>query len=328
MINQKQTVGIGKRAKLIYNPHAGLKRKFFTTSATLEDIHVLLDQYQIPVDFVPTQYPGHATELARASIEEGYKLVLVAGGDGTVGEVANGLIRSPVTLGILPLGSFMNIARMLAIPTDLEKAVQLIKIGRTRKIDVGCITTLSGEPLQQPYYFLENAGIGIEAEVHDYFLQVERGNSFALIAAIKAVISYYHYKAKIIIDDKEMETRAPVVTISNGPFTGAAFELAPKAKLNDHRLTVRTFSMGKVSLAFAFLRLLLGKKILSKQVKSFQAKSVKIISAGKHIVHADARLFGTTPIDCRIVPNALTLICGFAKNGHDIALKKRTYLDP
>jgi diacylglycerol kinase (ATP) len=159
-----------QRAKFIYNPHAGEKRRLnpMQKKVALEDVKALLEQYQIPVDPTPTKYPKHATELAKDSIKEGYKTVIVAGGDGTVGEVINGLVGSDVVIGILPLGSVMNNARMFGIPLELEKAVELIKIRRERKIDVGGITKLNGEKMEETYYFTEQSGIGFDAIMHYY----------------------------------------------------------------------------------------------------------------------------------------------------------------
>jgi diacylglycerol kinase (ATP) len=159
-----------QKIKLIYNPQAGAKWKIFPNylqyQTSLKDIKQHLEQSEFEVNPAPTKAPGHATQLAKEAIKEGYKIVVAAGGDGTVGEVANGLVHSDVTLGIVPLGSFMNVAKMLLIPLDIEKAIQLIKIGRTRKIDVGSVNRLSGEKLGQPYYFLESAGIGLEAQLY------------------------------------------------------------------------------------------------------------------------------------------------------------------
>ena len=83
--------------KLIFNPRAGLKRGFLfqrNSKFYLEQVKFLLEKYQIEVDFSPTRKPGHAVDLAREAVRDGYKVVLVAGGDGTVGEVASGLIGS------------------------------------------------------------------------------------------------------------------------------------------------------------------------------------------------------------------------------------------
>src|SRR6186997_1905087 len=158
------TSGIEIRYKLIYNPNAGKKRNLLPTSqqATLEEIKNLFVQYQIPIDYFPTKGPGDAAILARDSIKEKYNVVIAAGGDGTISEVAAGLVGSDMTMAILPLGSFMNTPEALAIPRDLEMAVMVIKMGRSRKIDIGQINMLDGEKLSKPVFFLENAGVGLE----------------------------------------------------------------------------------------------------------------------------------------------------------------------
>src|SRR5476651_766457 len=94
-----------KKVKLIYNPKAGSKRRInpFGVRITLEEIKKLMEQYQIPIEYAPTHYSKHAIKLAQESIQEGYDLVIAAGGDGTIGEVINGLVGSNVTVGILPL---------------------------------------------------------------------------------------------------------------------------------------------------------------------------------------------------------------------------------
>lgn len=341
------------KVKLIYNPRAGAKRKLLNNkdSFALEDLISLLKQYQIEVDYFPTRRPGHATELAASASGEGYNAVIAAGGDGTVSEVANGLINTDIPLGIIPLGTFMNIARMLSIPTDLEKAVAIIKIGRTRKIDVGKITMISGErisdhpsvkikervlrdsssvintPTNTGLYFLESAGIGLDAELQEQFLEFEQGNFKTIFKMIKTYLDYYIAKSKITIDNEVIETKASLIAVSNGPFTGAALPISPQAKLNDHRLSVTIYKMSKFELVKYFLRWFISKKITQSKIQTYKAKKVKIESRSKRIVHTDARVFGTTPIELEIIPNALNVISGFPKDSK-YTLMKRTYLDP
>lgn len=320
-----------KKAKFIYNPHSGEKRgkNPLQSRLTLEEIKNMLKQYQIPVDYFPTRYAKHATVLARNSIKEGYDLVIAAGGDGTVGEVINGLVGSDVTVAVLPLGTVMNVARMLSVPLDVEKAMQLIKIRRVRKIDLGSITRLNGEKLPTPYYFIEQAGLGIDAVMHYNFSGFfDRKEYLSVFRIIKALFSFYGHKAKVYCDDSEIQTNATMVTVSNGPLGGLALELAPDAKLNDHKLTVTLFNMNMFGLTLHILRLLLkkpGGRI--RNIKTYQAKKVKIIAEIPKMVHADARLFGETPVEFRVVPAAIKVITGFPKPENS-ALLKRTYLDP
>ncbi|MBP9719181.1 MAG: diacylglycerol kinase family lipid kinase [Candidatus Levybacteria bacterium] len=314
--------------KLIYNLHSG--RKWWASrkpSVSLEEIRDLLTRYQIAFDEFPTQSKNHAFELGQKSKKEGYKTVIVAGGDGTVGEVANSLVHSGIPLGILPLGSYMNIAKMLSIPRDLEQAVQLIKIGRKRKIDVGSIVSVNGEIVSKPSYFVESIGMGLEAEMHQHINAVEKGDYAAFGSMLKTLFYYYGYPVEIIIDGTVIKTRATMITIANGPYSGASFIIAPDAKLNDHRLTVSLFYMTKFELFRYFYRILPIGSAEKRKIKMFQAKTVEIRSRNPRLVHADARLFGTTPIQCTIVPNALDVITGFPTSTES-SLAKRTYLDP
>ncbi len=314
--------------KLIYNPNSGKKwwaRNHKQTS--LEEIREILTRYQISFDEFPTNSTQHALELGKQSINEGYKTVLVAGGDGTVGQVANGLVHSNITLGILPLGSYMNIAKMLAISSNLEQAVQLIKIGRTRKIDVGSIIAMDGKKLSVPYYFIESVGMGLEAELHQHVLSFEQGDYKALFSIFGTLFYYYGYPVVVTMDGETIKTRATLVSIANGPFSGASFAIAPEAKLNDHRLTISLFFMTKLELFRHFYHILPFGKAKKRKIKVLQAKTVSIQTRKPRLIHADARIFGTTPMTCRIIPNALTVITGFSTTQNS-ALLKRTYLDP
>lgn len=326
-LNRKSKVS--EKVVVIYNPNAGKKRKILTSGQfLLEDIKELMEQYQIPADFMPTKYPGHATEIAKEAVRRGKALVIAAGGDGTIGEVANGLVGTGSILGIIPVGTFMNVASMLSVPNDIEKAVQLIKIGRTRKIDVGVVSRLSGERLEKPYYFLESCGIGLEAQLQEYILEIENGNFKSIFKIIKTMFDFFGPKGEIAVDNKRISTRAILVNVSNGPFTGASLPVSPKAKLNDHRLTVNIYKMSKWELLRYFWRARKEGAKYSKKIETYKGKKVKIITKVPRLVHADARLFGETPVEFKTFPNALNVITGFPKPNIEQALIKRTYLDP
>lgn len=207
--------------KVIYNPNAGKKRAKIGAGkqVSLGEIQKYFVQYAIEADFFPTEGPGHATQLAKNAIEEGYTTVIGLGGDGTIGEIAQGLVNTDIRLGLLPLGSYMNIAKMLGIPRDIEKAVMLLKLGRTRKIDVGAVTQLDGHPLSEPIYFIESVGLGIDAQIHSQFVRLERGEKKAIISMIRSLFEYSAHKTKITADQTTLNTRALSISISNAPFT-------------------------------------------------------------------------------------------------------------
>lgn len=121
---------------LIANPAAGQKADLTTNPAWPEEARAALARAGVAADLHLTEYARHATALARAAASAGVQLVEAAGGDGTVREVATGLIGTQTVLGILPLGSVMNTARALNIPRDLEQAAANVERHRGRHIDV------------------------------------------------------------------------------------------------------------------------------------------------------------------------------------------------
>lgn len=327
---ENQSVHNNQKAKVIFNPHAGKKRRamFKGNAVSIEDIKFYLKKYQIPADFFPTKYAGHATKLAKASVVEGYDMVIVAGGDGTISEVANGLINTKMTMGIIPLGTYMNTPRMLSIPSDnIELTFALLKLKRTREIDVVQIIALDGIKLEQPTYYLENASVGFEAIVQQHTLELENGDVTAIYRLIKDLIGMYTFSVTVTCDDTSEVIKTVQVSLSNGPYTGAGMLLAPKAKLNDHLITVAIFKMTKWEVMFFFLRLMKGKRKTYGKVETRQAEHVTITSRKKRPVHADARKYGKTPIEVMIIPNALRVVTGFAEERND-ALLKKTYLNP
>ncbi len=314
---------------LIYNPNAGTKRRMWSWKKpyTLEDIKNLFIQYQIEVDYEATKKAGDAIVLVKKAVKKGYELVIAAGGDGTISEVASGLIDTEVNLGILPLGSMMNTAWMLAIPKNLEMAVAIIKIGRVRKIDVGVITKMNDERLSKPHYFLENAGLGLEAKLQKRMLDLENKRTRNPLRLIKAFFDYYHYKTTVIIDESELKVRSPLIEVSNGSRTGAAWMVAPDAKLNDHKLTVSVFRMDVGQIVSYFIGVKMSGKFRSKKIKRYQGSIVKIVTKLPKLIHADGRVFGKTPVEFRVKPNALNVITGFPADKEQ-ALSPRTRLDP
>lgn len=318
-----------KEYKLIYNPHAGEKRKIIKSGGneTLEAIKKLLKQYQIEADYEPTKHSGHATYLAKKSIKQGYKKVLVVGGDGTVSEAANGLVGSNVTLGIIPTGTAVNIAKMLSIPMDIEKSIELIKIGRKRKIDAGAILKLENEKLEKPDYFFETVGIGLDALIQKEFKNFESGSLLSIFKIIQIYMNFYANKITLKTDDDEIITKATLISIANGPYTGFGLLLAPDAKLNDHRLTITLYRMTKFDLIRYFFNMKFEGKIDKRRLKTIQTTKVTISAKHPISLHADGTIFSKTPAVLKIIPNALEVICGFPQP-NDTSLNSRTLLDP
>ena len=314
--------------RFIYNPHAGEKRGLLRGDVTLEHVMALLEQYEVIIDPVPTKRAGHARELAVASVKAGYETVLVAGGDGTVSEVANGLVGTPVRMGILPMGTFMNVARMLSIPLELENAVRTIKMGRTCRIDVGVVEAMSGKTAKKPFYFLETVGVGLDAQIQKEFKRFEDQEPWAIVHMVKRFIDFYGLTTTLHTDEGTYRTKASLISIANGPMTGANLRLSPESLLNDHTLSIAIYTMSKRELLYSLLRQRLDPTKKPKRLRTIQTKSVTIESARPVPVHADATVFGETPATIRIRPSALSVICGYPAPQDPPSLQDATVISP
>lgn len=306
-----------KKYKLIYNPTAGQKRLVAGLPANigLNEAVNLLKRYKIKADVEETKYHGHAKEIAQSASRQGYDVVISAGGDGTISEIAGVLTGKRVVLGILPFGTYMNIPKMLHIPPDVEKAAALIRAGQVVKIDAGVIEELSGKKMSPAKYFFENSGIGFEAEMQKHFGRLEKGNWFAIFNLVKVIWYFYFYRARIILDKSaEIKTRASTIMVSNGPMTGAGLTVAPDAELDDHSLTVSVYKLSRWGVLKFVIGQKFGSQVYSRDIKRFKAKKVRIETRKPRLVHADSRIFGETPVEYSILPKALNVITGFSKD--------------
>jgi YegS/Rv2252/BmrU family lipid kinase len=298
------SVSAEDRACVIVNPNAGRKFGVTTNAFGLEEAKALVERHGIEADVWPTERAGHATELALQAAREGYRLVIAAGGDGTLEEVAEGLVGTDAELGILPLGSLMNVARMLGVPRELDAAAEVIKAHRVARIDVGRATTGV-----KSAYFIEAAGVGIDAGLFAYGNQIDRGNWRTFRPLLKFMWRYRPRRLTLKLDGRTHRFRAMMVTIANG--YGPGLPVAPDARLDDGLFDVEVFTrFGKLELLRHFAAIALGRRSYNPKVQHFRARTVEVIPDRAMMVHADSSPFGTTPARFEVVPSALAVVVG------------------
>ncbi len=294
-------------AALIFNPRAGQKLGIDTNAATADDVQAALSDARIPFDAWPTQRPRHATELARHAVEEGRELVIAAGGDGTVNEIALGLANSSTVLGLMPLGSIMNVARTLWVPRNLGMAARTILEGKVLAMDMGRI----GER-----YFLEAAGVGLDAGLFAYFDRLESvgWRVGVMRGALRFIRQLGRPRLTVQHDSRQFHTRAPMVSVANGPYVGAAYAIAPNARIDDGLLDVVVFRNASILRVLLHLALVAGGRPLSPpgHARMLQAKRVRVSKLrGRPLpVHADGDPIGITPVEVSVAPAALKVIVG------------------
>lgn len=174
-----------------------------------------------------TEAPGHATELAARAVAEGTRRVLVAGGDGTVCEAAEGIAQAGSgELAILPLGTGNDAARTLRLPLDLESAVDVARNGVTRPVDLIKV----GDRL-----VLNAIGIGLTADINERAARIKwvRGIAVYLVTAAVSLFRFRAPSVRIVADGREISTTMTILAVHNGPTTGGGFALTPDAVPDD-----------------------------------------------------------------------------------------------
>lgn len=294
------------RTAMILNPKAGQKAGVMTNPITLDDVRELLDRHGIEAQFFCTEHANHATKLARQVVADGYERILVAGGDGTVAEAAQALIGTRAVLGVLPLGSVMNVARMLGIPRDLEGAADVIEAGRVARIDVG-----KAQGRARTAYFLEAGGVGIDAGLFAYINQIDGGNWRSIRPLFTFLWRYRPRRFRLRLDGKPLAVTAMMLTVANGPYLGAALTMAPDAKIDDRRFDVQIFTrFGKLELVCHFLLIMGGRRAYNPKIQTHQARVVEVTARRPMMAHADSHQLGTTPVRFELVPAAISVFVG------------------
>ena len=187
-----------------------------------------------------TEDRRHAMQLAQEAAEAGTPIVVAAGGDGTVNEVANGILLaakgqdgvSPTTMGVLPMGSGNDFAWGLGIRDGVAEAVDRLKRGHTKVIDVGW-AEFDNAP---PRFFVNMLGCGFDARVNIEAHKIKRLRGFAIyMAAVLKTLWIYFEKppVRLQLDDKQLETPSLITFVANGPRLGGGFLAAPQARHDD-----------------------------------------------------------------------------------------------
>ncbi len=287
--------------RLIINPTSGPAEN----PQLLTDLKKALQTQGIQAEVCTTTPDEDGEGLAAAAAKEGAKLVIVAGGDGTIEAVARGLLHSQTVLGIIPLGTRNNIAASLNIPNDLTQAIQTLAEGEHGQFDMGKVNN---------YYFMEVVGVGLEATLFPQADEVKEGIKKNYLAALKGIfsgiITFLQFRPHRLIlrfDGKWMRRlRTLQVNICNSPRYGVNFALAPDAKMNDGKLDViYTSNPSKWDHLRHFFSVMRSEPLPHAQIETYRATKIEIRSYPPLEVHGDGVCLGTTPVTVEVLPRAL-----------------------
>lgn len=248
-----------------------------------------------------SQAEGHATELAREAVREGFDTIVAVGGDGTVHEVAAGMWESEAALGVIPCGSGNDFAGSQGIPEELEGAVAVLSNGVVGRSDVG----LFGE-----HAFFNTIALGFAAAVTVYSRRHRRlrGYPLYLVTVIQSLFMYRAIPMVVESDGFRRDDLTFMLTVGIGHREGGGFKVVPGAVTDDGIFEVCVIHDVSIPLALRMLpRATRGEHVDLPIVSMFEAPRVRITTAEPILLHADGQVYetGRTELDVTCRPRAL-----------------------
>jgi diacylglycerol kinase (ATP) len=281
----------------ILNPKAGPSQRHNMPALIAQHFGALEADYEIR----PTEYAGHAVELARTAASEGFAVVAAVGGDGTVNEVGRGLLGTETAMGIIPQGSGNGLARHLKVPLGLSAALKRLATPDFSRMDVGVI---NGHP------FFCTAGLGFDAHVSQHFAQAgSRGLSTYLQVTLREYRRYRPVPVHMNLDGQKRATDCYVLAFANASQYGNNAYIAPLADLRDGQLDVCLIDALPVVRAFRVsLAMALGTLPKSRAAEYFRVPRGRVAAEAPIGFHVDGDYLGhATEFEVELMPLALAV---------------------
>lgn len=302
---------------IIINPKSGkkhyLRQRYY--------LFALLEKRGEPYTYRVTRYAGHATEIARAMAEQGYRRFLILGGDGTISETINGLMsakivdKESIRFGIMPRGTGNDYGRYWGITRHYKQALERFFNGTPKPIDVGCLTYYRNDDVHKRY-FVNSVGFGIDArtcavaQTLKYYL-----GSHSLLYALSLVCAVWSHKSQPIAltadGDKLFEEPLFTMNIGVGPYSGGGIRQNPQADPTDgifHAMFLRPPTFKQIM--HAIPHLFNGRLTDLPFVHTYTSHSVDIASQDYLLFEADGILIdacGPYRVEC--MHHALQIVC-------------------
>ncbi|UCD08712.1 MAG: diacylglycerol kinase family lipid kinase [Dehalococcoidales bacterium] len=300
--------------KAIVNPVAGSH----SVTKDWENIRYKIQQAGLEFDFEFTQYPGHAVDIARQSIENGYRCLLAVGGDGTINEVANGILISNdpenTLLGVVNAGTANDFEMSLGISDGKHNTGLQWKTHQPVKIDVG-VVKCQRQGKQVTRYFVNEVSVGLSAEVVEKweYLPGSHNKKFNLfmrtITGYLTLINSKNKQLNIEIINNTETGKFCTVVVANGKYFADGMIIAPNATLDDGLLdSIIIGDISRYDLIKIRPKLYDGTHITHEKFNENKVSEISIESEEKLVVEADGDIIGESPVSIRVVPSALNVL--------------------
>ncbi|MCX6057958.1 MAG: diacylglycerol kinase family lipid kinase [Chloroflexi bacterium] len=268
----------------------------------------------VDFDLSISEHADHLVELAAEAVQQGFTTLIIAGGDGSIGEILNGAARgwdetSPfkITLGVIPLGTANDLCVNVGIPLDLAAAVQTIAKGKMRGMDLGKCNER---------YFLNNSAAGLEPYVSTKQEKIAwlSGIPRYLVAAVQGIMDGPSWNARLDWDGGSYEGPLSLVSVGNGARTGGVFFMAPHADPFDGKLTFvhgyRSTRMGLFQVLPSAMKPGKGNMVEMDGINEFNCTRLSIHLDKPSPAHTDGEIFDSwvTDLEYKIFPAAVQML--------------------
>ena len=289
------------RILIIANSVVGIEKE---KRAIVENIASHISGKGGSVDVTYSLKPGFGGKYSSMSKFEGYDAVYVAGGDGTVNDVATGLVGDDIPLGVIPLGTGNGFARGLNIPLDQESLIEILLQNKTTKIDTGKISNR---------FFFSTAGIGFDAKIAYDFNKSHKINRTLTTYFFLGIKNYFFNRPEnltLIFDGKEMDRKVFGITIANSSQYGGGAVIAPQANLKSGKLIAVLIPKINVLNAIPAVKKLFNGSVNDlNQLEFVEFKSLKIKRKNAGLYHVDGETYrGTATLNVTLIPSSLKVI--------------------
>lgn len=287
-----------KNIVFIMNPISGTTKK----AGIPKMIEECLDKEKFDYSVINTMYAGHATEIARNAKDNGADVVVAIGGDGTVNEVARGIVQSETALGIIPCGSGNGLARHLMLPMDLKKAIDLINKCETHRLDYGII---NGKP------FFCTCGMGFDAFISMKFSEAgKRGPVTYIENVLREGLTYQPETYEVSSENGTYTYKAFLISCANASQYGNNAYIAPQASMSDGLLDVTVIEPFDVLDAPQISIDIFNKTIdKNSKIKTFRTKRLHIHRIKPGLIHYDGDPIMTdADVDVSLVSKGIKVI--------------------
>jgi len=305
---------------VIVNPRSASGSTRDKWSAVASDLRAHFGPFTVAF----TKCPGDGIRLAEQAAKAGREFIIACGGDGTINEVANGILNSgcETELGILPSGTGGDFRRSINMPNSPREAAQALRDGKTKTIDAGKVTFQNAHNESESRYFLNVSSVGLAASIIERvkgnfaleWLPASgvRGRAAFALSALQEFAGLDAFRIRVKFDDdKETNISTLNFCIANASFFGGGMKIAPDAKLNDGFFDI--INIGDIKTAKVVLNaytLYSGTHVDLAEVKSRRAKRIEIraFDDNEHVrIEIDGELPGSLPAVYEVIPNALRL---------------------